>query len=77
MLYTDSIRRASLPHNLRQEVIRAQEMRRSILLRKLWPDPARRSPFWRPQIGWEQPCLGPINTSKATRVAPGVPTIVG
>lgn len=28
-------------------------------------------------MGWKQPCPGPINTSKAIRVAPGVPTIVG
>ena len=28
-------------------------------------------------MGWEQPCPGSINTFKATRVDPGVPTIVG
>lgn len=28
-------------------------------------------------MGWKQPCPGPINTSKAIRVAPGFSTIVG
>lgn len=44
------------------------------LLRKLQPSPARWSPSWGTQMGWKQPCRGPINMSlQVTGVPLGFP----
>lgn len=48
------------------------------LLRKLRPSPARWSPSWGTQMGWKQPCRGPINMSlQVTGVPLGFPAGCG